>query len=235
MLACPQPNKEGPLIIIYIPDQSVAIFAQEISVPTQWDAQQINEWNTDLCLLMVACNIPWQAVENPVWRHFFYKWVPGCIIPGRKLLSSRILDEQAELIVDNIRKGVKGRYGAGQCDGWKNISKDSLIGSMVNVKYQPYLIGTTNVSAQAKNAENLLEIVKDDIKYCVDILGIKLVGWCTDSSGESLKMRRLLVSSNSWMVVVECWAHQVLLPIAIYLIHHHLIFDLDKSYCWRLS
>ncbi|KAF8989433.1 hypothetical protein BDQ17DRAFT_1470270, partial [Cyathus striatus] len=190
-----------------------------------WDSQRIKEWNADLCLLMVACNVPWWAVENPVWRTFFQKWVPGCLIPGRKQLSGRILDEQADIVVENIRKAVKGRYGTGQCDGWKNVSKDSLIGSMVNVEYQPYLIGTTNVSAQAKTAENLLEIVKADIKYCVDVLGINLIGWCTDSSGESSKMRRLLRSTNNWMIVVECWAHQVLLfYIILHLISNPFVF-----------
>ncbi|KAF8994862.1 hypothetical protein BDQ17DRAFT_1392327 [Cyathus striatus] len=150
-------------------------------------------------LLMVACNIPWWAVENPVWGYFFHKWIPGCLVPGRKLLSGHILNEQADI-------EVIGRYGTGQCNGWKNISKDLLIGSMINVEYQPYLIGTTNDSLQAKTTENLLEIVKADIKYSTDVLGVNLVGWCTDSSRESSKMHCLLLSLNSWMIVVECWA-----------------------------
>ncbi|KAF9007367.1 hypothetical protein BDQ17DRAFT_1388933 [Cyathus striatus] len=141
---------------------------------------------------MVACNISWWAVENPFWCHFFQKWVPGCVIPGRKQLSGCILDRKADQVVDNIQREVNGKYGTGQYDSWKNISKDSLIGSMINVEFEPYLIGATNVSMQAKTAENLLEIVKNDIRYCTDVLGINLIVWCTDSNRESLKMQRLL-------------------------------------------
>lgn len=34
-----------------------------------------------------------------------------------------------------MRQEVHGRYVTGQCDGWKNISKDSLVASMINVEY----------------------------------------------------------------------------------------------------
>lgn len=30
---------------------------------------------------------------------------------------------------------VKGRYATGQCDGWKNISKDHIIVTIINAEY----------------------------------------------------------------------------------------------------
>ncbi|KAF8890189.1 hypothetical protein BD779DRAFT_1430590, partial [Infundibulicybe gibba] len=173
-----------------------------------WSHSKHTEWIGDMCSLMVACNIPWWAVEHPFWRHFFQKWVGGCMIPGRRHISGRALDDEAERVVEGIRSRVKGRYGTGQCDGWKNIAKTSLIASMVNVEYTPFLLGVADISSQPKTAEVLLSIVLKEVAYCMDTLGILLIAWCTDASGESLKMRRLLREEFPWMITVDCWAHQ---------------------------
>lgn len=90
----------------------------------------------DMCLLLVACNISWWAVEHPYWRYFFQKWNPGCTIPGRQQMSGAILDREAARVVKKMEEKVQGRFGTGQCDGWKNIAKTSLVAFMVNVEYQ---------------------------------------------------------------------------------------------------
>ncbi|KAH6908403.1 hypothetical protein BKA70DRAFT_1103618 [Coprinopsis sp. MPI-PUGE-AT-0042] len=167
------------------------------------------EFNRELCCLLVACNIAWWAVENRYWRYFFSKWVRGCIVPGRKQISGRVLDGEADRVVEAMKAKVNGRYATGQCDGWKNIAKTSLVASMINVEYTPHLLGVADISAQSKTAENLLEIVLKEIKYCREILMVKLVAWCTDASGESLKMRKLLRTKFPWIVTIDCWAHQV--------------------------
>ncbi|EMD37962.1 hypothetical protein CERSUDRAFT_29916, partial [Gelatoporia subvermispora B] len=129
----------------------------------------------------------------------------------------RILDQESHKVVVDMKTRVKGRYGTGQCDGWKNITKTSLVASMINVEYMPYLLNAVDISAQVKNAENLLEIVVNEISYCVEMLGTVVVAWCTDSSGESVKMRRLLRQRIPSIVTVACWAHQLNLVVADYL------------------
>lgn len=66
-----------------------------------------------------------------------------------------------------------------------------------------------DTSRQPKDAKNLLLLVLDEIKYAVEVLKIVIVAWCTDASGESAKMRRMLAQKFRWMVVLDCWAHQV--------------------------
>jgi hypothetical protein len=48
-----------------------------------------------------------------------------------------------------------------------------------------------------------------EINYCINVLGVIIVSWCTDASGESSKMRRLLRRIYKWIVTLDCWAHQV--------------------------
>ncbi|KAH9931247.1 ribonuclease H-like domain-containing protein, partial [Fomitopsis serialis] len=124
----------------------------------------------------------------------------------------RVLDEEADKVLTTMKTRVKGRFATGQCDAWKNITKTSIVASMLNVEYK-----ALDISAKAKNAENLLEIVVNEIKYCRDVLETVVVAWCTDSSGESLKMCRLLRERFPWIVTVVCWAHQLNLVVSDYL------------------
>ncbi|OBZ67907.1 hypothetical protein A0H81_12375 [Grifola frondosa] len=181
-----------------------------------WDDSTQTRFAADLCRLLVACNVAWWAVEHPYLRWFFGQWVPGANIPGRTTVSGRILNEEAGKVVDMMKLQVKGKYATGQCDGWKNISKTSLVASMINVEYLPWLLNVCDISAKVKNAENLLEIVIGEINYCIEVLGVTLVGWCTDASGESRKMRRLLVEQYPSIVGVDCWSHQINLVVGDY-------------------
>ncbi|KAI0729818.1 hypothetical protein C8Q72DRAFT_777221 [Fomitopsis betulina] len=182
-----------------------------------WDNTRQHKFASDLCCLLIACNIVFNAVEmmsemvevQHYWHYFFEKWVPGSLLPGQYTLAGHILDEEADKVLNRMKAHVKGRFAMGQCNGWKNIAKTSLVTSMLNVEYKPYILGAVDISARQKNAKNLLEIVTNEIKYCQDVLGVVLVVWCTDSSGESLKMHHLLHDWFPWIVVVVCWAHQV--------------------------
>ncbi|KAL6309075.1 hypothetical protein BKA93DRAFT_717676, partial [Sparassis latifolia] len=173
-----------------------------------WAESKQAEFAADLCRLFVVCNIAWWNVEQPYWRAFFQKWLPRALLPGRHELSGRILDGEVDKVMDEIIKKVHNKFATGQCDGWKNVAKTSLIASMVNVEYTAYLMNTYDISALPKTAENLLEIVLSEIKYYTEKLQVILVAWCTDASGESAKMRRLLVQRFPFLVVLDCWCHQ---------------------------
>ncbi|TRM56789.1 ribonuclease H-like domain-containing protein [Schizophyllum amplum] len=108
---------------------------------------------------------------------------------------------------------MQNKYATGACDGWKNVRKDSLIGSTANVEGNPVLLNVNDISSRPKTAETLLEIVESEIEYILNVLQAILVAWCTDASGESAKMRRLLVRRYPWLVVLDCWAHQVQLVV----------------------
>ncbi|KAI0286479.1 hypothetical protein BC826DRAFT_906654 [Russula brevipes] len=186
----------------------VEVYTPQPQVP-QWTSASQAEFSADMCNLMIACNISWFHSANPFFRNFFSKWVPGSTILGPKQLSGRVLDELAEKVVDETRSTVKGQYSCGQSDGWKNVAKVHMIGSMLNVEYTPHLLNAVDVSAKRKTAGTLLEIVESEMKYATEVLMTVLVGWCTDASGDSSKMRKLLRSKYPWLVTLDCWAHQV--------------------------
>ncbi|KAF8147382.1 hypothetical protein B0H34DRAFT_850816 [Crassisporium funariophilum] len=122
-----------------------------------------------MCQLMVVCNIAWWACKNPYWLYFFNKWVPGGIMAGQKQMSGCILDEQASIVEDVMKSCVKGKYGTGQCNGWKNIAKTSLIALMVNIEYTLHLLRVANISSKPKTAQILLDIVSEEVKYYIEV------------------------------------------------------------------
>ncbi|KAE9393304.1 hypothetical protein BT96DRAFT_959093 [Gymnopus androsaceus JB14] len=146
----------------------------------------LSEFHANLCWLMVSGIVSWRVAENLYWRYFFLKWVPGSVLPGRDVLLGHILNEEVEKANDATKDEVRGWYGTGQCDGWKNIAKKSLISGMLNVEYTLYILNITDISSKPKTAETLLKI------YAMKVLLVLLVAWCTDASGESAKMCHLL-------------------------------------------
>lgn len=70
-----------------------------------------------------------------------------------------------------------------------------------------------DMTGEPKTGNRLLEVVKDDIAWMKDTHGINLVAWCTDDGPDGKKMRRLLASFFTWIVVLVCWAHQLNLVV----------------------
>ncbi len=61
-----------------------------------------------------------------------------------------------------------------------------------------------DITVMVKIVENLLKIVLEEIEYCMNILGIILVGWCTDVSRELKKIQKLLQQQISSIITVDC-------------------------------
>ena len=59
---------------------------------------------------------------------------PGAVIPDRKQLSGRILDQEVESVEERMKLKIQGKVGTGQCDGWKNNAKKSVVSTMVTVE-----------------------------------------------------------------------------------------------------
>ncbi|KAG9220089.1 hypothetical protein CCMSSC00406_0007949 [Pleurotus cornucopiae] len=150
-----------------------------------WNKTQKQEYEANLCRRFVALNLPWNAVSNPEFQSFTSKYIPSALNPDRKALSGRILDKEVALVTTLTKSVVQGKYGTGVVNGWKNIAKESLQATGFNVEGKEYPFNVHNVTAERKTSKNLLDIVKPDITTITTVYGVKLVGWCCDSGGDS--------------------------------------------------
>ncbi|KII89273.1 hypothetical protein PLICRDRAFT_175485 [Plicaturopsis crispa FD-325 SS-3] len=187
------------------------------STPTKWSPNHQTEFDQDLCNVFVACGIPWNAAANPQLKLFTQKWIPGAKVPDRRALSGKVLDGEVAKVEEKTRVKIQGKLATGQCDGWKNIAKTSVVTSMVTVKHEAYLVRTHDVSNAPKTGDHLLELTVADIQYVRDKFGLTVIGWCTDDGPDGKRMRRLLKDLMAWMIVTVCWSHQINLIVGNYL------------------
>jgi hypothetical protein len=49
----------------------------------------------------------------------------------------------------------------------------------------------------------------DDIRYCKDVFGLDVVGFCCNNGADCGEFRRLLDAEMSWLMIILCWAKQI--------------------------
>ncbi len=99
----------------------------------KWDDDEQERFKKDLCRLFVANNIPWNVVNNPEFKKFASAYLGNPPLPSRQTLSGRILRNLVKEVEGDVRKRVSGQMGTGQCDGWKNIARISVVATIVTV------------------------------------------------------------------------------------------------------
>jgi hypothetical protein len=70
------------------------------------------------------------------------KWIPGAVVPDRHTLSGSILDRQSQRVETQMKDKLNGKLATGQCDGWKNNAKVSVVTMMVTVDNEVRCITT---------------------------------------------------------------------------------------------
>ena len=72
-----------------------------------------------------------------------------------------------------------------------------------------------DTSEERKTAEKLLEHLEAAMKEVEEKWGAKVIAIVTDASGECRKARRILGQKYPWLVVLDCYSHQVQSPFSL--------------------
>ncbi|KIM73621.1 hypothetical protein PILCRDRAFT_80982, partial [Piloderma croceum F 1598] len=155
--------------------------------------------------------------------------LPGAIIPDRKKLAGRILDQEVKLTEDRMKLKIEGRVGTGQCDGWKNKAKKSVVSTMVTVENEAYLINTHDMTKEPKTGDGMFELMKADKKLMEEKYNLTVAGWCADEGPDTKKGKRLMAEEFLWMIILVCWAHQINLVVGDLLGVKHELIEVIKT------
>ncbi|EUC55842.1 DUF659 family protein, partial [Rhizoctonia solani AG-3 Rhs1AP] len=191
--------------------------------------KQQAELEADLCKLFVANGWAWQGVNGPETQIFFQKWFPAATLPDRHKLSGPILQSELEAANASMRDAISGRVATGMSDGWKNIKRNSLIASMLSVDYTTYTVKVHDVSTEHKTADNHLRLVLDDIDYAEKEHNTRVIAWVSDAGGDSRAMRVRLHRLRPYILVFDCWAHQINLVVGDILSRSSRLVDTADS------
>lgn len=88
---------------------SQPFYGETVASSSEWTEVQQQEFAANLCRLVVAYNMAWWSVDHPYFRLFFRRYVPNAHIPGRKMISGHILDEEVSKLEAGMKAEVKGR------------------------------------------------------------------------------------------------------------------------------
>ena len=102
---------------------------------SHWSTSLQEDFSDDLLKLSVSCGFSWNSASNPQMGLFVEKWIPGAKLCDHKVLLGHILDREVARVETRTRQQIKGKILTGQCDGWKNVAKTSVIISMITVEH----------------------------------------------------------------------------------------------------
>jgi hypothetical protein len=115
-------------------------FGDATATVTDWAVGRQQEFNEDLLKLFVSCGFAWNAASNPQLGLFIEKYIPGARVPDRRALAGQILDGEVAKVEARTKERIQGKVATGQCDGWKNVAKTSVVTSMITVEHEVKLM-----------------------------------------------------------------------------------------------
>jgi hypothetical protein len=101
-----------------------------------WSTGHQQEFNKDMLKLFASCGFAWNSASNPQMGLFVEKYIPGARVPDCRALSGHILDSEVAKVEARTKERIMGKMATGQCDGWKNVAKTSVVTSMITVTVQ---------------------------------------------------------------------------------------------------
>ncbi|KAJ6549409.1 ribonuclease H-like domain-containing protein [Mycena vulgaris] len=153
------------------------------------------------------------------------------VLPSRKVIANRLLNEAAEEIEDRVRERLCGEIIGLSSDGWKSLRKASVnavcasLGHKVRSLYlllrkaksrQTYVLELFDATAFNKDGPALCAQFEEIIERIQTKYKCFVIFFVTDADGGSKKGRILLGKKRPYLFVPSCWAHQFQLILGDY-------------------
>ncbi|KAJ7726706.1 hypothetical protein DFH07DRAFT_757985 [Mycena maculata] len=178
-------------------------------IPGPWDATKQAVFEEKVLRLTVSANLPFAWVENPEWAEFCAEFIPQARPIGRKTFTRRLLPRALKKLRADVQSNLTGKNATIQGDGWTGINHHHLNAFMATVERTLHTVKVFEDSAERKTAENYLAQLVAVFKMLGEEWKVVVVAVTTDASGESRKARLLFAKAYPWVVVLDCYAHQV--------------------------
>ncbi|CDO68878.1 hypothetical protein BN946_scf185000.g21 [Trametes cinnabarina] len=104
-----------------------------------------------------------------------------------------------------------------QADGWTGINNHHLVAFMMNAKREIHTVRVLDTSTERKTAPVFLKHIEETLQSLGEDWKVVVVAFTSDASGESRAARIALLKKYPWLIVLDCYAHQVNLVVGDYL------------------
>lgn len=153
---------------------------------------------------MFVTGTPLALFGHPLWIDFFSKLRPSFKLPGRKLISTRLLDNQFNIMEKDIKQILADAPNLSlQCDGWSNCRNESIINFMISYP-KPLFVKFLETKESTHSAEYLCaEMEKVMIAYGPE----KLLVVIGDNAANVQCALKLLNEKYTHIIPLGCVSH----------------------------
>ncbi|KAJ7625146.1 hypothetical protein B0H17DRAFT_1151269 [Mycena rosella] len=172
---------------------------------------EVDEIRAQALRATVSARIPFHARENRELKKLFgLLWTAAPdIMPSRKVIAGRLLNEATEMVEVDVKHGLQGRQ-IGLCsDGWKARKKMDVKALCANSEYKTYTLELVDAPALSKDGPMLCKQFGEMIDRVQKKYRCYVIFFGTDADGGSKQGHTDLGIERPWLFVPSCWAHQV--------------------------
>ena len=174
-----------------------------------WSPESQKSFETRLARLTASASFPLSWVDNPEWIAFCDEFLPAAKQPSRNTLTRRIIPATVNNFREAAKAATKGQEATLQSDGWTGTNNHHLLAYMISADGKVFTVRVDDISDERKTGDNLLARLESVMQELQEKWDIVLVAVVTDASGECRKARRQLARKYPWLIVLDCYAHQV--------------------------
>jgi hypothetical protein len=152
----------------------------------QMSANDVPRFEQLFIRMTVSNGLSFSFVENEETKALFEFVAPGLILPNRKAIGGRILNDTAKSLQNNIVKtaandkdGVTAAF-----DGWTNVKMEQLWGVIfITSKGQPLVWGAREISAERSRTTDVIQHI-EELMEDAEKKNICIKAFISDSAGE---------------------------------------------------
>jgi hypothetical protein len=152
----------------------------------QMSANDIPKFEQLFIRMTVSNGLPFSFAENEETKALFEFVAPGLVLPKRKIIGGRILNDAAKSLQYNIVKiaandkdGVTATF-----DGWTNVKMEQLWGVVfITSKGQPLVWGAHEISAERSRTTDVIRHIKEMTEDAKN-KNVYIKAFVSDSAGE---------------------------------------------------
>lgn len=189
------------------PAKIIAIQPHIVSNAVHTDTSTKHHLDQAVAKFMYGCNIPFSAVEHPLFINMIQALRPGYTPPSRKSISTNHLDTTTDELKNDMKQQLKDKTVTLVEYGWSNMQNEPLITTCLQTADKSFFLDAKDTGAMSNTAANCKTICQENIMKAKANYGCVVRNVVTDNAKNMEKMRHALQEDNPELNVYGCSAY----------------------------
>ena len=182
--------------------QSLDVYFASTATTKSMGKEMKQYFDRKLEKMLVCCNIPFRAVDSPVFRSFVSALHPGYVPPSSShVRESLFWDEAARVVRDSTNELKQDRNLTLAIDGWTDVGKSLYAYVIITSDRRVYLHALKDFSAAFLTSET--------VKVIEEIGHEHIAAVVTDNAANMRKLRQNICDKHQGILGLRCMPHLI--------------------------